>query len=222
MPLATSHARLACALSLVVALIAARIAPSRADADEPAREPPEGARRGAPWTLELSLDHGVGLWKPAGERWETPNAVGSLDARLHGGLGLGAMVRVGLAQLAFSRFELETGPSLRGWLLREGPRGLQLGGALGISVALLFDGPRPGLFGEECVRDPAEPGRCRRAYDGRFGAFGMMHLDYREHGFFVGVAALGRWLPHDLQSAERWSADFAIDVVLRVGGEVEL
>jgi hypothetical protein len=221
MSLATSHARLACALSLLVALIAA---PSRVAADEPTLEPAasEGARRGAPWTLELSLDHGVGLWKPAGERWEAPNAVGSLDARLHGGLGLGAMVRVGLVQLGFSRFELETGPSLRGWVLREGPRGLQLGGALGVSVALRFDGPRPGLLTEECVPDPADGTRCRRAYDGRFGAFGMMHLDYREHGFFVGVAALGRWLPHDLQSAERWSADFAVDVVLRVGGEVEL
>ena len=221
MPIDAFHARLACVLSVLVAFGAVA---SRAEADEPSLETPtqEGTRRGAPWTLELSLDHGVGLWKPAGERWEAPNAVGSLDARLHGGLGLGAMVRVGLVQLGFSRFELETGPSLRGWVVREGPRGLQLGGALGISVSLRFDGPRPALLTDECVRDPVDPGRCRQSYDGRFGAFGMMHVDYREHGFFVGVAAVGRWLPHDLQSAERWSADFAIDVVLRVGGEVEL
>lgn len=75
---------------------------------------------------------------------------------------------------------------------------------------------------DECVRDPEDLSRCRAPYDGRAGAFAMMHLDYREHGFLVGLAALGRWLPHHLQSSERWSADFAIDVVLRVGGEFAL
>lgn len=204
-------------LAILVACVVAW--PAAASADLPSAPPPT---RGGPWTLELSLDHGVGLFKPAGERWEAPSVVGSLDARLHGGLGLGAMVRVGLLQLAFSRFELETGPTFRGWLVREGPRGLALGGGLGLSLALRFDPPRPGPFDGACVLDPAAPDRCRSPYDGRAGAFVMVHLDYREHGFFVGLAALGRWLPHDLRSQERWTRDFAVDAILRVGGEVVL
>lgn len=208
---------------LTAAALSAWPSSVHADVTEPEVATPGATpRRGAPWTLELSLDHGVGLWKPAGEGWETPNAVGSLDARLHGRLGLGVMVRVGLVQLGFSRFELETGPTLRGWLVREGPRGLQLGGGLGIAMGLRFDGPRPGPSTDECVFDPADRSRCRNPYDGHIGAFAMMHLDYREHGFLVGIAAVGRWLPHDLQSAERSSEDFAIDVVLRAGGELEL
>lgn len=196
------------------------VSPNHADAQAPEEEARPEAARDASRTLEFAFDHGIGFWKPAGERWETPNAVGSLDVRLHGSLGLGGMVRVGLVQLGFSRFELETGPTFRGWLLREGPRGLQLGGGLGVSVSVRFDDPRPTFGTDECVPDPDDPSRCRAPYDGRVGAFAMMHLDYREHGFLVGLAVLGRWLPHDLQSSERWSADFAIDLVLRVGGEL--
>ncbi|WP_236605308.1 hypothetical protein [Sandaracinus amylolyticus] len=194
---------------LFVSLVLAPVASAQDVAPPPRR-----------WTLEIALDHGVMLDAPEGAPLQALPS-GSLDVRFHAPIGLGGMVRVDAVQLALSRLALELGPAARVWLHRDGPRGLQLGGSLGLAVDLRFDGPRPGLLTSICVLDDTGR-RCRGPYDGRVGPYGTVQLDYREHAFFVGIAVLARWLPHDLRGPQRDGEHASFSALLRAGGEIEL
>lgn len=177
-----------------------------------------------PWGLELAFDHGLSLASHPGSDMRLVSGRLGLDARLHSPSGFGAAIRLGAFPAPIpplNALEIDVGASYRGWLVRSGPRGVQLGGALGVSWVVWSGNPqRPGIVGLACAPDGM--GGCRDPHDERFGPFGEVHLDYREHSLLLGVAVLARWLPADMASEDARLGFAWVSVLARVGGEIEL
>lgn len=153
--------------------------------------------------LEIAFPHGVTQLREPGEQIEWTGAYAGLDVRLHAPSGFGAMVRGGTTLGRTLTLELDTGATYRAWLHHRGPRGLQLGGGVGASMLWNTIGPRVGV-GTGLAG----------------GGFITVQLDYREHGFFVGIGYQARWLP--LRDDGLGIDTFSFSATLRVGGEVTL
>lgn len=153
-------------------------------------------------TLEIGFDHGFAQLREPGEETIVSGAAAAIDVRVHDARGWGAMLRVGTTFGRILTLELDLAPTFRAWLVRSGPRGLEIGGGLGVSMFWNAWARRLGV-------DASLLG----------GGVATIQVDYREHGFFVGVAYAARWLPFGAQG----DLDlFTFTTMLRVGGEVSL
>lgn len=153
--------------------------------------------------LEIGLDHGIAQLREPGEQIEWTGAHAALDVRLHAPSGFGVMARLGTTLGTTLTLELDSGATYRAWVHRRGPRGLQLGGGLGASLFWNTLAPRIGI----------DTGRAA-------GGFFTAQLDYREHGFFVGIGYQARWLP--LREGGDGLDTFSFSATARVGGELTL
>ncbi|MDQ3034935.1 MAG: hypothetical protein M3Y87_21180 [Myxococcota bacterium] len=153
--------------------------------------------------LELSFDHGVSQLREPGEQVEWTGAHAALDVRLHSPSGFGGLVRVGTTLGKTLALELDAGAAYRAWVHRRGPRGLQLGGGIGASMFWNALAPSVGIDTALAT-----------------GAFFTAQLDYREHGFFVGIGYHARWLP--LRGVGGDLDTFSFSAMVRVGGEITL
>ena len=153
--------------------------------------------------LEIGFDHGLGELREPGEELTVVGATAHLDVRLHAPNGFGGMARVGTTFGRVLTVEASVGASYRAMLFREGPRGIELGGAIGPSLYYNAWAPRVGIASSLLA-----------------GGLAMLHVDYREHGFFVGLATDCRWLP--IGGVQGGIDTFAYGLMLRVGGEVSL
>jgi len=152
--------------------------------------------------LELSFDHGGG--------WSSEDAYGelALDLRIHAPMGLGVVLRAGLATQIFSNAGgLDLGAAYRVDLLAEEHVGVQLALAIGASVA----------YG------PFDGGSVVAA-----GGFAMLHLDVWYRSVFVGLGVSSHALLSSRhgQAASRWGDDagradpiLTVTPMLRIGGE---
>lgn len=177
----------------ILGSLALLVLSARADAQE---RPGRGA-------LELAFDHGVAQLREPGEQVEWVGAHAALDVRLHSPSGFGGMVRAGSTIGRVLTFELDAGATYRTWVHRRGPRGLQLGGGLGASMFWNDLAPLVGV-------DTALAA----------GGFFTAQLDYRDHGFFVGIGYQARWLP--LREHGDGLDTFSFSATARIGGELTL
>lgn len=183
-------------LTIVLAVAAFASLDPRAAAQPSAQAHEPGART----ALLLTLDHGVTQLREPGEDVEWSGAHASVDLRVHAPTGWGGMIRVGTSLGDIVTLEAETGPAARAWLWREGPRGIALGGAAGVTLLWNSAAPSNGVTTELAG-----------------GAFASVQLDYHEHGFVVGVGYLYRWLP----LREEGALDtLTLSAFARVGGEL--
>ncbi|MCA9607311.1 MAG: hypothetical protein KC619_17015 [Myxococcales bacterium] len=152
--------------------------------------------------LELAFDAGYG---PSSE---DAFGVVAADLRLHTPDGLGAVIRSGLATQIFSNaVAIDLGVAYRLDLVAADHAGLQLGGAIGPSLA----------------HGPFDRGDVVAA-----GGFAMLHLDFWYRNFLVGIGVAGHLLFSERhgQPASRWGDDagreapiLALVPTLRIGGD---
>ena len=152
--------------------------------------------------MELSVDHGYGFGSEDGF------IELAFDLRVHAPNGLGAVLRMGgAAQIMSAAFAVDAGIAYRVELVSSDLAALQLGLALGPSVAY-------GPFDRGMV--PA------------YGGFAMAHFDVRFSRFFVGLGVSAHALMPDgpgEQSGSRTTSPsrdaplLALTPTLRVGGE---
>jgi hypothetical protein len=141
--------------------------------------------------MELAFDHGVGFG--------TEDMYFELagDLRVYSPFGLGVVLRAGAAtQIMSIAFAAEVGVAYRLDLLTTDRAGIQLGIALGPSVAY-------GPFDRGSV--PA------------IGGWGMLHLDVWHRNIFVGIGVTGHALAP--QGEQRVYPILTITPTLRVGGD---
>jgi len=153
--------------------------------------------------LEIAFAHGAAQLREPGEPIEWTGAVAAVDLRLHAPSGFGAMLRAGTTLGKILTLEIDTAATYRAWVLRRGPRGLELGGGLGASM--LWNDLAPMIGIETSLAA---------------GGFLTVQLDYREHGFFVGIGYQARWLP--LRQEGQGLDTFTFSATGRVGGEITL
>lgn len=141
--------------------------------------------------MELTFDHGIGFGTE-GMFFE-----GAMDLRVYAPLGLGAVLRVGAAtQLMSGGFAAEVGAAYRLDLFTMERAGIQLGVALGPSVAY---------------------GPFDRGNAPAIGGWGMLHVDVWHRNIFVGIGLTGHALASE--GAQRTNPVLTITPTLRVGGE---
>lgn len=153
--------------------------------------------------LEIGFAHGAAQLREPGEPIEWTGAVAALDLRLHAPSGFGGMLRAGTTLGKILTLEVDAAATYRAWVVRRGPRGLELGGGLGVSVLWNELAPRIGIDTSLAA-----------------GGFFTVQLDYREHGFFVGIGYQARWLP--LRQEGQGLDTFTFSATGRVGGEITL
>ncbi|WP_053236575.1 hypothetical protein [Sandaracinus amylolyticus] len=153
--------------------------------------------------LEIGFDHGVAQLREPGEQIEWTGATAALDVRLHAPSGFGGMIRAGTTLGKIMTLEIDAGATYRAWIHHRGPRGLQLGGGLGASMFWNDLAPMIGIDTSLAA-----------------GGFLTVQLDYREHGFFVGIGYQARWLP--LREHGDGLDTFSFSATARVGGEITL
>ena len=141
--------------------------------------------------MELTFDHGLGFGTE-GMFFEL-----ATDLRVYAPYGLGAVLRLGgAAQLMSIGWAAEVGVAYRVDLFTMERAGIQLGIALGPSVAY-------GPFDRGSV--PA------------IGGWGMLHLDVWHRNIFVGIGVTGHALAPE--GEQRTNPILTVTPTLRVGGE---
>lgn len=153
-------------------------------------------------SLELTFAGGASQLREPQETSIWSGATTAVDARIHGSRGFGGMFRFGTTFGRILGLEFDLGATYRGWIFHEGPRGVELGGGLGLSLFWNVFAPNLGV---------------QTSLAG--GPVGTFQIDYRDHDFVIGLSYVARWLP----VGETSGIDtFTSSLLLRVGGEISL